>query len=58
MDILVFQMWLYFMVLHPQNDDMPIVFEEKNNLPYMFKFGQNFSQIVMNQNSKLQDYVS
>ena len=29
MDILVFQMWLYFMVLHPQNDDMPIVFEEK-----------------------------
>jgi len=46
------------MVLHPQNNDMPIVFEEEKILPYMFKFRQSFSQIVMNQNSKLQDYVS
>jgi len=45
------------MVLHPQGDDMPI-FLKKKNLPYMFKLRQNFSQIVMSQNSKLQNYVS
>ena len=32
--------------------------EVKINLPYMFKLRQYFSQIVMNQNSKSQNYVS
>ena len=47
------------MVLHPQGDDMPIFLKKiKKILPYMFKLRQNFSQIVMSQNSKLQNYVS